>query len=102
VAGAAEPAAAKDAVGFAAVASELSGVRGHAMTIAQDNRVRWPFRLLAGVIALCGIYALARLATELLSGPSVRVVPDLIVILPFTAAMMWVALYGYSPRWWFW
>ena len=72
------------------------------MTIFPDNRVRWPFRLLAGVIALCGIYALYRLVKELPSGFSFRQLTDLVIILPFTAAMMWVALYGSSPRWWFW
>jgi hypothetical protein len=72
------------------------------MTVSQENRVRWPFRLLASVIALCGIYALYRLASELRSGFSFRQLSDLAIILPSTAAMTWVALSGSSPRWWIW
>jgi len=72
------------------------------MTISQENRVRWPFRLLAGLIALCGLYALSRIAMELRTGLSFGQIADLVVIVPSTAAMIWVALYGSSPRWWIW
>ena len=72
------------------------------MTISQENRVRWPFRVLAGIIALCGIFALSRVAREFRTGVSLSLIADLVVIVPFTAAMTWVTLYGSSPRWWIW
>jgi hypothetical protein len=69
---------------------------------AKPHSVRWPFRLLAGVICLAGSVAVLWTAYVAWRGGTQSVTPDCIVWLPGIAWLMrlvlYAALYGAVPK----
>jgi hypothetical protein len=73
------------------------------MKMSREWRVPWPFRILAGFIALCGIigllYSVAVIVGSGVAALSVGNVIALLGVLWFTPPMAWVALRGTRPWW---